>query len=233
MRRLTFVIMIMTSVACLAVTKSTTKTVKGSAMYSMYFPWDLDKVTVSGTIDGKTYTNLELFHGVDFICQRFLGGTLGSNPLPFSYLDESTPLLSGGYIIQFADNYDGQTVTFTFKPEATGELPAPGEAVLTGDPDGRLRSLKTPLYKFDTDEQRFEYCPEGKIISAYEAYISVEDSVWMSHNPYIVPQGSVGIERINAAQVLHRRGIFNLNGQQLAAPRRGLNIINGKKVFIK
>jgi hypothetical protein len=28
-------------------------------------------------------------------------------------------------------------------------------------------------------------------------------------------------------------GIFNLNGQRLSAPRKGLNIINGKKVLIK
>jgi len=28
-------------------------------------------------------------------------------------------------------------------------------------------------------------------------------------------------------------GIFNLNGQRLFAPRKGLNIINGKKVIIK
>ncbi len=28
-------------------------------------------------------------------------------------------------------------------------------------------------------------------------------------------------------------GIFNLNGQRLAAPQKGINIINGKKVLIK
>lgn len=29
------------------------------------------------------------------------------------------------------------------------------------------------------------------------------------------------------------KGIFNLYGQRLNAPRKGLNIINGKKVFVK
>ena len=29
------------------------------------------------------------------------------------------------------------------------------------------------------------------------------------------------------------KGIFNLNGQRLSAPQKGLNIIDGKKVFIK
>lgn len=28
-------------------------------------------------------------------------------------------------------------------------------------------------------------------------------------------------------------GIFNLNGQRLDAPQKGINIINGKKVFMK
>ena len=42
----------------------------------------------------------------------------------------------------------------------------------------------------------------------------------------------VGINSINNVKAA-QKSIFNLAGQKLAAPQKGLNIINGKKVFIK
>ena len=223
---------------CLFAAKSTTKTVKGSVMYAVYFPWDLDKVTVSGTIDGKSYTDLQLYHGVDFICQTFAGGMTHANNPSFEYCDDSNPLLSGAYIIQFADNYDGLTVKFTFKETATGNADSENPTGMfnyyfTGSPEGRLMNLQgKPLYKFNVEDQRFEYLPDGKLILAYESYIDVQNSQDANQRPYIVPQGSTGIERLNATQSRRLQGIYNLNGQQLAEPQQGINIIGGKKVFV-
>ena len=39
--------------------------------------------------------------------------------------------------------------------------------------------------------------------------------------------------RVNDSRETNVKGIFNLNGQRLDAPRKGLNIINGKKVMVK
>ena len=40
-------------------------------------------------------------------------------------------------------------------------------------------------------------------------------------------------DTIGNRRVLDLDGIFNLNGQRLDAPQKGINIINGKKVVIK
>jgi hypothetical protein len=32
---------------------------------------------------------------------------------------------------------------------------------------------------------------------------------------------------------MHNGAIYNLNGQKMAAPQKGLNIIGGKKVWVK
>ena len=215
--------------------KSTTKAVKGSVIYAVYFPWDLDKVTVSGTIDGKSYTDLPLYHGVDFICQTLQGGLGYANSLSFEYCADDNPLLAGAYIIQFADNYDGLTVKFTFKDTATGNSNPTGlyNYYFTGSTEGRLMNLQDkPLYKFNVDEQRFEYLPEGKMIFAYESYIDVQNQEEASRHPYVAPLGSTGIERLNAAQSRRQQGIFNLSGQQLSEPQQGINIIGGRKVFV-
>lgn len=44
---------------------------------------------------------------------------------------------------------------------------------------------------------------------------------------------TTGIGNITAGKETTRKGVFSLNGQKLTAPRRGINIINGKKVIIK
>jgi hypothetical protein len=42
----------------------------------------------------------------------------------------------------------------------------------------------------------------------------------------------MGIESVTGTAVA-KKGIFNINGQQLTTPQRGLNIINGQKVLVK
>lgn len=44
--------------------------------------------------------------------------------------------------------------------------------------------------------------------------------------------GTTGIGGMTTEEV-KTDAIYNLNGQRMAAPRKGINIINGKKVIIK
>ena len=46
---------------------------------------------------------------------------------------------------------------------------------------------------------------------------------------------ATGIERMrNVENEIMRNGnIYNLNGQKLSAPQKGINIINGRKVIVK
>ena len=44
-----------------------------------------------------------------------------------------------------------------------------------------------------------------------------------------------GLERMRDVEneKMRNDGIYNLNGQKLSAPRKGINIINGRKVIVK
>ena len=48
-----------------------------------------------------------------------------------------------------------------------------------------------------------------------------------------LPGLETSIGAVEATTVAKNRGIYNLQGQQLVAPQRGVNIINGKKVIVK
>ena len=48
-----------------------------------------------------------------------------------------------------------------------------------------------------------------------------------------VPAGSTAVDSIVVDKNSTIYGIFNLNGQRLLSPRKGVNIINGKKVIVK
>ena len=44
---------------------------------------------------------------------------------------------------------------------------------------------------------------------------------------------TTGIKTVNADKALGTGKIYNLNGQEMQSLQRGLNIINGKKYFVK
>ena len=52
-------------------------------------------------------------------------------------------------------------------------------------------------------------------------------------NIKVTKDGDTGIRDIVPARSQNEGAIFNLSGQRIASPRKGLNIINGKKVLIK
>ena len=211
--------------------KTFKKTVQGSLIYSWFLPWDLDYMFIEkGTWDGFDHTNYKLYHGVDYICQRFVNG----DSMDFEYCEDDDPLKAGAYLIQFAENYSGQSISVVLtnnvdKADST-EIKA-CDYYITGDAGGRLRIHKDPLYKFNTDTQRFEYYPEGKLIGAYEAYI-----VSNLDNPveHIIPNGSTGIERLNASAIGNSSfnvQPYNLAGQAVNDSYQGIVIINGKKIL--
>ena len=55
----------------------------------------------------------------------------------------------------------------------------------------------------------------------------------MFHN-IVFSNATSGIETVDTETAsAAKEGVFNLAGQRLSAPRKGLNIINGRKVLVK
>ena len=216
--------------------KSVTKSnIKGSAMYAWYFPWNLDHMIIEkGTWDGYDHTNVQLTHGIDFICQRPVHGDV----MTFEYCADDDSLKAGAYIVQFADNYDGQNIKLVFTTTADvidSTSIKQCAYYMTGDANGRLRSHKEPIYKFSVDNQRFEYMPDGKIINTYEAYIATTaaNPVWL-----IAPNGTTGIEKLRSARASDvsvtslKKGIYNMQGVKMQAwdeLEKGMYIVDGVK----
>jgi hypothetical protein len=49
----------------------------------------------------------------------------------------------------------------------------------------------------------------------------------------MVLEGTTGIEQLRTVDRDGTERIYDLNGRQISAPTKGINIINGKKVVIK
>jgi len=64
----------------------------------------------------------------------------------------------------------------------------------------------------------------------YETEWSIFDNFTLR---YLGTEAPVAIDTIEASETIIVKGIFNLAGQKLAAPQKGINIINGKKVLVK
>lgn len=223
-----FVLTLMLAVGlwCLGATRTTTRKVTGSAMISVYLPSELEKVTVSGTVDGKNYTNLQLYNGIDFICQRITGG----GTVNFEYCSYDAPLGPGGYVFQFADNYDGLTVSFSFQSASETNPDAETSYCIAGNMSVVKKKVTTPIYVMNEAEQKFEYLPEGGYLNPYEAYILTNEE---NPVPYFAPNGSVGIERLMWTDITRERVIHNLNGQRIVNLQKGVNIIGRKKFLLR
>jgi len=72
----------------------------------------------------------------------------------------------------------------------------------------------------------------GATIPAYRAYIQIDQAADARALTFFVDGEATAIEGIEAESLLSGK-VYNLNGQQVEKPRKGLYIQNGKKVVVK
>ena len=127
----------------------------------------------------------------------------------------------------------GATVTI---PIVGSGATAIADNLLVGCPNGKTLSVNANYYvmvnndgkaEFQSLEDNLATIPEGK------AYLDITEPE--------VPEGSrlsiifaddaTSVSRVEKLSV--ENSVFNLNGQRVAAPQKGLYIVNGKKVIVK
>ncbi len=96
--------------------------------------------------------------------------------------------------------------------------------------DAATYTLKTATGEVKTDKTKNKSYADAAIYEEYVATIAADGANVSVYSPYLQPSA------INAAKGATAKGaaqFFNLNGQRVAAPQKGLYIVNGQKVVIK
>ena len=84
-----------------------------------------------------------------------------------------------------------------------------------------------------SNNQIFSVGDEDATINPYRAYIQIAQDAPEARLSFFVDNEEVtGIEGIQMEKVA-KGAVYNLNGQHMVNPSKGVKIVNGKKVFIK
>ena len=163
------------------------KKIKGSQLYAVYFPGELQGMCVTGYYDGFNHTEEALLPGVDYILQEYVYPR-------FNYVDTDQPIKAGGYLVQFVDNMDGCNITMTFNEhQLQGETELP--YFMSGNTSGANFAPANRFYRFNETTQCF-HLTSGEAVKPFEAYIATDATVPVQK---IVPNGiSTGIKRLYA-----------------------------------
>lgn len=102
--------------------------------------------------------------------------------------------------------------------------------------DSDFRESGCTYYGINADANEFQRLGEKATCQPFRAYLKVKDTQSAKHSAYKVIHGrgedTTGILDV-CKDTDDSRTIYNINGQRLNAPQKGMNIINGKKVIIK
>ena len=96
-------------------------------------------------------------------------------------------------------------------------------------------------YRITQDDKAYRnvvsiYVEEGQDLTLGLKKVNAVGSDWLIYDDFeLYYTGNTIPTDINSIKVAEpaQKGIFNIAGQRLTAPQKGLNIINGKKVYIK
>ncbi len=217
---------------------------RGHGWNTLMLPFNVTKVTAT---DKTTHEkkDIDWFHssddtGKNFWVKKFTGDAV--NTVNFDFTDKmeaNTP-----YIVAFPGNKWGKKWDMSNK-----YLKFIGEDVAVSK-GGTVSSVTGANYRFigntiqDNTENIYSINSDGSAFvlnknsgsAPFRAYIKpgIYDSSVTSLAIGSEPEGTTGIEDVNLNVNKNENGnFFNLNGQRVTRPTKGLYISNGKKVIIK
>jgi hypothetical protein len=85
-------------------------------------------------------------------------------------------------------------------------------------------------------DERVSFCLYHKPTGTYQTVdgsISFAARAGSLHSPVVLNVGTTGVSILPSDTISQDTVIYNISGQRLSAPRRGINIVNGKKVVYK
>lgn len=167
---------------------------------------------------------------------------MDANPLyQFANVNESNPgafdpMWFHGYIVGYAD---GTMNKSTFNVEA-GEKVVASNILISSNPNAstadecvpvQLTSKTDPRAALNLLDNPANLGKEVWVYGQLDTYFSIAGIKNVTDWSFDGTPAS--IEEVITVKNIPAEGIFNMNGQRLAAPQKGLNIINGVKVLVK
>lgn len=153
-----------------------------------------------------------------------------SSPEPFD------PMWFHGYIVGYAD---GTMNKSTFNVDA-GEKVVASNILISSNPNASSADECVPVQLVSKTDPRAALnlldnpANLGKEVWVYgqlDTYFSIAGI--KNVTDWSFDGTPVSLEAVTTVKNIPAEGIFNMNGQRLAAPQKGLNIINGVKVLVK
>ena len=153
----------------------------------MYFPGDVQAVQITGSYDGRTFTNLPGVNGLDYIIYR-------QNGEVFEVCPTGEPVPAGCYLVQFVDNLADASVSIQT-----------GRKKMQGFSEKDYNFVGNDAYKMFTPAGRFlRYdaaagcfrLTEGEALEPFEAYIAT--SVGNPVDVYYPPLVTTGLQHIDS-----------------------------------
>lgn len=232
-------------------TQIATSPLKGATIYSMnttvtgYYP--------SGQVNKAPYQQFDYgypvllfwFDNVDITAS----GTVlqAGKPYLVKWAEADVHTIDGNYVDNTEDDnnrhdldFEGVTITQTTGGSWVGAGTTNGNVTFQG-----TLSQSATLYKNDKTrlvlgaDDNLYYPSKNMNVGACRGYFIIPEAAVAANAPEIVMGFNDGettsIKVVKGSEVKAQGAdtYYNLNGQRLSAPQKGINIVNGKKVFVK
>ena len=197
---------------------------KNGEWNTICLPFD---VTLAGsTLDGATAKTLT-------------NATMTGTTVTLTFGDPVTTLQAGvPYIIKWASGDDIENPVFnnvTIKNSTEAERTismAAGNVKFIGYYDAfNITAADEGIY-YMTSGNKLVHTGIDRTLKACRAYLQLSDAAAARNLVLDFGNDATGIENVNRETITNNR-YFNLNGQRVAQPTKGLYIVNGRKVVLK
>ena len=200
----------------------------------------LTKSKISVTVGANGYTTFASSYALDLTDENRPDGlkaykaTLAGTTLTFTALNQTVPAGTGLLLL-------GETNGETYEIPAVFNGDAVTNDLVGVTTDTPLQSTEGGIYYFvmkkaTTAEDALAFAPlstsTAVTIPAGKAYVELDTYAGARSLTVAFDDETTGINSVNG-EGIKGNGFYNLNGQRVESPTKGLYIMNGKKVILK
>jgi len=152
---------------------------------------------------------------------------------PVETMTAGTPYIfkANGYDVNF-ESTDGKTKEISEIEKTDGTFIGVLSKTITFNSDFKVAGFT--YYGINPEANEFQRLDDTATCTPYHAYLKVADDASKTQALKVIHGGGDGTTGIsNVTDSEKPQIIYNLNGQRISTPQKGINIINGRKVIIK